>query len=233
MPRTTKANSNRRRINSANLGPLIRISSMSIPVIGILQLVLLGAENRRIVLQGFKAYFDGFIDQVERVPFDISRQNMHEIPSEIYRQFVEQKVELDRNKKDVDDIKEEMKKFREEMNARPVRQENTIPIVVGQHYGFSDFSEFRSMQDGPSSFNGHENMGAPPNSQNPNLRVTMKKRITLRFLGSQFTGNNPFYGKRGHAKVRRAKYENINAVSKLASIRFTWRCEDTRDCGYD
>ncbi|GJT78329.1 phospholipase-like protein [Tanacetum coccineum] len=32
------------------------------------------------------------------------------------------------------------------MNARPVRQENTIPIVVGQHYGFSDFSEFRSMQ---------------------------------------------------------------------------------------
>ncbi|GKA59710.1 phospholipase-like protein [Tanacetum coccineum] len=114
-----------------------------------------------------KAYFDGFIDQVERVPFDISRQNMHEIPSEIYRQFVEQKAELDRNKKDVDDIKEEMKKFREEMNARPVRQENTIPIVVGQHYGFSDFSEFRSMQDGPSSFNGHENMGAPPNFQTP------------------------------------------------------------------
>ncbi|GJS89610.1 phospholipase-like protein [Tanacetum coccineum] len=25
-----------------------------------------------------KAYFDGFIDQVERVPFDLSRQNMHE-----------------------------------------------------------------------------------------------------------------------------------------------------------
>ncbi|GKF71157.1 hypothetical protein Tco_0207271 [Tanacetum coccineum] len=114
-----------------------------------------------------KAYFDGFIDQFERVPFDISRQNMHEIPSEIYRQFVEQKVELDRNKKDVDDIKEEMKKFREDMNARPVRQENTILIVVGQHYGFSDFSEFRSMQDGPSSFNGDENMGAPPNFQTP------------------------------------------------------------------
>ncbi|GJU36789.1 phospholipase-like protein [Tanacetum coccineum] len=99
-----------------------------------------------------KAYFDGFIDQVERVPFDISRQNMHEIPSEIYRQFVEQKVELDRNKKDVDDIKEEMKKFREEMNARPVRQENTVPIIVGQHYGLSDFSEFRTMQGTPPKF---------------------------------------------------------------------------------
>ncbi|GJR01456.1 phospholipase-like protein [Tanacetum coccineum] len=88
-----------------------------------------------------KAYFDGFIDQVERVPFDLSRQNMYEIPSGIYRQ--------------------------EEMNARSVRQENTVPIIVGQHYGLSDFSEFRSMQDGPSSFNGHENMGAPPNFQTP------------------------------------------------------------------
>ncbi|GJV04804.1 phospholipase-like protein [Tanacetum coccineum] len=109
-----------------------------------------------------KAYFDGFIDQVERVPFDLSRQNMHEIPSNIYRQFVEQKNELERNKKDVDDIKEEMKKIREEMNARPVRQENTIPIIVGQHYGLSDFCEFRSMQGGPSSF---MNMGKPPKFQ--------------------------------------------------------------------
>ncbi|GKC72735.1 phospholipase-like protein, partial [Tanacetum coccineum] len=29
-----------------------------------------------------KAYFDGFIDQVKRVPFDVSRQNMEEIPSD-------------------------------------------------------------------------------------------------------------------------------------------------------
>ncbi|GJU89648.1 phospholipase-like protein [Tanacetum coccineum] len=119
-----------------------------------------------------KAYFDGFIDQVERVPFDLSRQNMYEIPSDIYRQFVEQKIELERNKKDVDDIKEEMLKFREEMNARPVRQENTVPIIVGQHYGFSDFSQFQSMQGGPSSFKGHANssffnMGTPPNFQTP------------------------------------------------------------------
>nr|GFA14159.1 phospholipase-like protein [Tanacetum cinerariifolium] len=119
-----------------------------------------------------KAYFDGFIDQVERVPFDLSRQNMYEIPSDIYRQFVEQKIKLERNKKDVDDIKEEMLKFREEMNARLVRQENTIPIIVGQHYGFSDFSQFQSMQGGLSSFKGHENssffnMGTPPNFQTP------------------------------------------------------------------
>nr|GEZ92213.1 phospholipase-like protein [Tanacetum cinerariifolium] len=71
-----------------------------------------------------RAYFDGFIDQVECVPFDLSRQNMYEIPSDIYRQFVEQKIELERNRKDVDDIMEQMLKFKEEMNARSVRQEN-------------------------------------------------------------------------------------------------------------
>nr|GEY41118.1 phospholipase-like protein [Tanacetum cinerariifolium] len=106
-----------------------------------------------------KAYFDGFIDQVERVPFDLSRQNMYEIPSDIYRQFVEQKIKLERNRKDVDDIKEQMLKFREDMNARPVRQENTVPINVGQHYGFSDFSQFQSMQ--------LFNMGTPSNFQTP------------------------------------------------------------------
>ncbi|GJY16073.1 hypothetical protein Tco_0386495 [Tanacetum coccineum] len=111
-----------------------------------------------------KAYFDGFIDQVERVPFDVSRQNMEEIPSGIYRQFVEQKIELERNKKVVDDIKEEMQKFREEMNARSVRQENIVSILAGPHYGLSDFSEFRSMPAGPSSF---MNMGTLPNIQTP------------------------------------------------------------------
>nr|GEW96178.1 hypothetical protein [Tanacetum cinerariifolium] len=43
---------------------------------------------------------------------------MYEIPPDIYRQFVEQKIELERNRKDVDDIKEKMLKFKEEMNAR-------------------------------------------------------------------------------------------------------------------
>nr|GFD01634.1 hypothetical protein [Tanacetum cinerariifolium] len=70
-----------------------------------------------------KAYFEGFIGQVERVPFDLSRQNMYEISSDIYREFDEQKREIKRNKKEVDNIKEEMRKFRQEMNVHPVRQE--------------------------------------------------------------------------------------------------------------
>ncbi|GJY62434.1 hypothetical protein Tco_0463091 [Tanacetum coccineum] len=111
-----------------------------------------------------KAYFDGFIGQVERVPFDLSRQNMYEIPSDIYREFDEQKREIERNKKEVDNIKEEMRKFRQEMNVQPVRQENKEPIIVEKHYGLSDFSQFQSMQGGPSSFQGH--MSAQSATQN-------------------------------------------------------------------
>ncbi|GJW11917.1 hypothetical protein Tco_1577744 [Tanacetum coccineum] len=119
-----------------------------------------------------RAYFDGFIGQVERVPFDLSRQNMYEIPSDIYREFDEQKREIERNKKEVDNIKEEMRKFREEMNVQPVRQENKEPIIADQHYGLSDFTQFQSTQGGPSSFQGHVNssyfnMGTPPNFQTP------------------------------------------------------------------
>ncbi|GJV59513.1 hypothetical protein Tco_1465613 [Tanacetum coccineum] len=55
------------------------------------------------------------------------------------------------------------------MNARPVRQENTVPIIVGQHYGLSDFSEFRSMQGGPSSF---MNM-VPSHMGRPDLQTTI------------------------------------------------------------
>ncbi|GJY72820.1 phospholipase-like protein [Tanacetum coccineum] len=119
-----------------------------------------------------RAYFDGFIGQVERVPFDLSRQNMYEIPSDIYREFDEQKREIERNKKEVDNIKEEMRKFREEMNVQPVRQENKEPIIADQHYGLSDFTQFQSTHGGPSSFQGHVNssyfnMGTPPNFQTP------------------------------------------------------------------
>nr|GEX75600.1 phospholipase-like protein [Tanacetum cinerariifolium] len=131
-----------------------------------------------------KAYFNGFIDQVERVPFDLSRQNMYEIPSDIYRQFDEQKTEFQRNKKDVDDIKEEMLKFKEEMNVRPVRQENTIPIIVGQHYGFSDFCQFQSMQNIlnrekrqqlPSEYLVTPFTVQPPTTMVPNQRVSKTK----------------------------------------------------------
>ncbi|GKB88882.1 hypothetical protein Tco_0961154 [Tanacetum coccineum] len=140
--------------------------------------------------------------------------------SKIYRQFVEQKVELDRNKKDVDDIKEEMKKFREEMNARPVRQENTIPIVVGQHYGFSDFSEFRSMQNIP-------NRGR-------------RQQVPSKYLVTPFTVQAPTTmvpKQRVSKTTNKGNKANLSPLNLGVFLRVTMKkritCEDTRDCGYD
>ncbi|GJT12240.1 phospholipase-like protein [Tanacetum coccineum] len=47
---------------------------------------------------------------------------------------------------------EQMHKFMQDMSVALVRQPNKGPIVVDQHCGLSDFSEFQSMQGGPSSF---------------------------------------------------------------------------------
>ncbi|GJZ84408.1 hypothetical protein Tco_0649747 [Tanacetum coccineum] len=59
------------------------------------------------------------------------------------------------------------------MNVEPVREANTGPIFVNQHFGISDLSEPRSMQGGPSSFQTHPNsssffnIGTPTNWQTP------------------------------------------------------------------
>ncbi|GJS48908.1 hypothetical protein Tco_0599029 [Tanacetum coccineum] len=97
---------------------------------------------------------------------------MYEIPSDIYREFNEQKIEIERNKEEVDKIKEEMRLFKEKMNDQPVRQENNEPLIADDHYGLSDFSPIPSMHGGPSSFQGHVNssyfnMGTQPNFQTP------------------------------------------------------------------
>nr|GEX13614.1 hypothetical protein [Tanacetum cinerariifolium] len=46
-----------------------------------------------------RAFFDGGISEAERVPRHLNRQNMYEVPSEFYRQFEEQKRDLEKTKK--------------------------------------------------------------------------------------------------------------------------------------
>nr|GEX67235.1 hypothetical protein [Tanacetum cinerariifolium] len=59
------------------------------------------------------------------------------------------------------------------MNVEPVREANTGPIIVNQHFRISDLSDRRSMQGGPSSFQTHPNSssffntGTPTNWQAP------------------------------------------------------------------
>nr|GFB42375.1 hypothetical protein [Tanacetum cinerariifolium] len=60
-----------------------------------------------------KAYFDGVIDQAERVPHFLNRQNMFEVPSDFYRDFKEmRKKDAEREK-----MYEQMRKFMEGMNV--------------------------------------------------------------------------------------------------------------------
>ncbi|GJY91466.1 phospholipase-like protein [Tanacetum coccineum] len=132
-----------------------------------------------------RAYFDGFIDQVERVPFDLSRQNMYEIPSDIYRQFAEQQIELKKNKRDVDEIREEMLKLREEMNSRPgemssFKQPNFQTLMRSQP-GSSDWQRQMSEQSAshywqPSSHPGsYYSFGqVPSHMRRPNLQTNIE-----------------------------------------------------------
>nr|GFB16650.1 phospholipase-like protein [Tanacetum cinerariifolium] len=52
-----------------------------------------------------RAYFDGGIGQAERVPRHLNFQNMYEVPSELYRQFEEQKIDLEKQKREIEEIK--------------------------------------------------------------------------------------------------------------------------------
>ncbi|GKE31469.1 hypothetical protein Tco_1450791, partial [Tanacetum coccineum] len=152
--------------------------------LGILQLVLLGVEGKRRIPDWMlmlandrvgwdnypwdetearsdwwissRAYSDGGIDQAERVPRHLKRQNMYEVLSELYRQFEEQKRDLEKQKRDIKEIRKKEADHQET-----------------QHYGISDLSEFSSMQGGPSSFQTHPNsssffnIGTPTNWQTP------------------------------------------------------------------
>nr|GEU52280.1 hypothetical protein [Tanacetum cinerariifolium] len=54
-----------------------------------------------------------------------------------------------------EEMYDQMRKFMQDINVGPVRQAKKGPIIVGKHYGLSDFSRFQSMQGfphaGPSS----------------------------------------------------------------------------------
>nr|GEY57719.1 hypothetical protein [Tanacetum cinerariifolium] len=127
----------------------------------------------------------------------------------LFFEFVEQKLKLERNRKDVDEIKEQMLKFKEEMNARPVRQENTVPINVGQHYRFSDFSQFQSMHMPEQSTNQYWQPSPQPGSYysfgkvpshigRPNLQTTIETQHDVDGLVDQRVSKTKKKGKKAN-----------------------------------
>nr|GEX23020.1 transposase, MuDR, MULE transposase domain protein [Tanacetum cinerariifolium] len=52
---------------------------------------------------------------------------------------------------------EEMHRFMTSIKVDPLRQTNKGPIIVDEHFGLSAFSEFASMQGGPTTFQTHAN----------------------------------------------------------------------------
>nr|GEU43068.1 transposase, MuDR, MULE transposase domain protein [Tanacetum cinerariifolium] len=110
-----------------------------------------------------RAYFDGRVSEAERPPRHLNRQNHYEVPSEFYRDFQEQRSGLDQTMKQGQNIFEKMNKFMEDMSIG--MGANKEPIIVDQHYGISDLSEFQSIQT-PTNHS-FFNMGTPINWKTP------------------------------------------------------------------
>ncbi|GJR39739.1 phospholipase-like protein [Tanacetum coccineum] len=108
-----------------------------------------------------RAYFDGCVTERERRPPHLNRENHYEVPSDIYRDFQEQRSGLDQMMKQGQNIFQQMKKYMEELNVDT--RSNREPIIADQHYGISDLSGFQSIQT-PTN-NSIFNMGTPTNWQ--------------------------------------------------------------------
>nr|GEX10722.1 hypothetical protein [Tanacetum cinerariifolium] len=97
-----------------------------------------------------RAYFDGRSFEDEQIPRHLNQNNYFEDPSEMYREFEEQRRGYQQMKEKNDDMYEKMTRFMEDM--RRVPEANTTPIIADQHFGVSDISGFQSYQPGTSNW---------------------------------------------------------------------------------
>ncbi|GJZ21527.1 hypothetical protein Tco_0558566 [Tanacetum coccineum] len=85
-----------------------------------------------------RAYFDGGIGQSERLPRHLNRQNMYEVPSELYRHLEEQKREIEEQKKVVEEIRRneaERKSTVVPLHSRHIQTAAPSSILVRQQIG--------------------------------------------------------------------------------------------------
>ncbi|GKE06458.1 hypothetical protein Tco_1398476, partial [Tanacetum coccineum] len=180
------------------------------------QLVLLGVEGKRRIPDwmlrlandrvgwdnypwGSRAYFDGGIGQAERVPRHLNRQNMYEVPSELYRQFEEQKRDLEKQKREIEEIKrneaeqretyEKVRKFMEDMNVEVVPHhsrhiQTAAPSSISQS----------AIPSHPGTYNWQSTI--PSYMSNSNLQPPIGRHDDV--AGGLFDQNILIQGKREH-----------------------------------
>ncbi|GJT20612.1 phospholipase-like protein [Tanacetum coccineum] len=170
-------------IESKSFKKLDNDDAVSLCCIGILQLVLLGLEDRRAVPNWILRLAN------DRDVWDDYPWNSYVWPTLYYQQrdanvkrwlplyATEPTNEDDKKSYSIfrftwafkgQNIFEQMKKYIEELNVDT--RANREPIIADQHYGISDLSGFQSIQGGPSPFqtpknNSIFNMGTPTNWQ--------------------------------------------------------------------
>ncbi|GJV31182.1 phospholipase-like protein [Tanacetum coccineum] len=168
---------------------LIRKRIRSLDILGHSRVAALKKKKGKFIGSMVHDFFHGNLPAARLTPDKTEARSNWWISSrayfdgELYRQFEEQKRAIEEQKRVIEEIQkneddrkqmyEKVRTFMEGMNVEPVREANTGPIIVNQHFGISDLSEPRSMQGGPSSFQTHPNsssffnISTPTNWQTP------------------------------------------------------------------
>nr|GEY03315.1 hypothetical protein [Tanacetum cinerariifolium] len=132
-------------------------------------------RHPRIVAWSSKnKFYRNMLKPMLHIPRHLNRNNYFEVPSEMYREFEEQRRGYQQMKEKNADMYEKMTRFMEDM--RRVPEANTTHIIADQHFGVSDISGFQSYQGVPSAFHtlannsSFFNMATPSNLKMPNQR---------------------------------------------------------------
>ncbi|GJX30537.1 hypothetical protein Tco_0238616 [Tanacetum coccineum] len=84
-------------------------------------------EARSRWLVSSRAYFDGRSFEDEQIPRHLNRNNYFEVPTEMYREFEEQRRGYQQMKENNNDMYEKITRFMED--TRRVPETNTTPII--------------------------------------------------------------------------------------------------------
>nr|GEX71431.1 hypothetical protein [Tanacetum cinerariifolium] len=80
-----------------------------------------------------RAYFDGVIDQAERVPQFLNQQNLFEVPSDFYREFEGQKRDFEQQKRDFEEMRKKDAEREKCMNKCVNLWRDTVGFEFGQN----------------------------------------------------------------------------------------------------